>query len=139
MAVLLAKSIAGRETLTPRKRGQKNRCRNVVDESSDDESASSGEEEEEPTPPPNIKRKAKKAQRATKEKSKVKAKADGGFDVDGQYNTGMKFKPDWSQGKKAAYHAVRKRYHRTGTKEALTDTVSGMKKMLRRWKETDVS
>ena len=51
----------------------------------------------------------------------------------------MKYKPDWPQGKKAAYHAARKRYHRTGTKEVLTDKVSSMKKMLRRWKETDVS
>ena len=36
----------------------------------------------------------------------------------------MKFKPEWSQGKKAAYLAVRKRHHLTGTKEALTDKVS---------------
>ena len=59
--------------------------------------------------------------------------------MDGPYKPGMKFKPEWSQGKKAAYHAARKRYHRTGAKEALTDKVSEMKKMLRRWKTTDVS
>ena len=62
-----------------------------------------------------------------------------GFDVDGPYKPGMKFKPEWSQGKKAAYNAARKRYHRTGTMEALADKVSEMKKMLRRWKTTDVS
>ena len=60
----------------------------------------------------------------------MKAKADGDFDADGPYKLGMKFKPDWSQGEKAAYHAARKWYHRTGTKEALTDKVGGMKKML---------
>ena len=92
------------------------------------ESASSEEEEEEPTPPSKPKRKAKKAQRATKEKTKVKVKADSGFDVDGPYKPGMKFKPDWLQGKEAAYHAARKRYNRTGTQEALTDKVSDMKR-----------
>ena len=51
----------------------------------------------------------------------------------------MKFKSEWSQGKKAAYLAVRKRYHRTGTKEALADKVSEMKDMLRRWKATDAN
>ena len=55
------------------------------------------------------------------------------------YTPVMKFKPEWTQGKKATYHAARKRYNRTGTKEALADNVSGMKKMLRRWKTTDVS
>ena len=69
----------------------------------------------------------------------MKAKASGGFGVDGPYEPGMKFKPEWSQGKKAAYLAARKRYYRTGTKEALTDKVSGMKKMLRRWKTNDAS
>ena len=48
---LLAKTIAGRETLTPRKRGRRNRRRHVVEESSDEESSSSKEEKEEPTPP----------------------------------------------------------------------------------------
>ena len=51
----------------------------------------------------------------------------------------MKFKPEWSQGKKAAYLAARKRYHRTGMKKALTDNVSGMKKILQKWKTTDVN
>ena len=51
----------------------------------------------------------------------------------------MKYKPEWSHGKKTAYHAARNRYHKTGTKEALTDKISDMKKMLRRWKETDVN
>ena len=59
--------------------------------------------------------------------------------MDGPYKPGMKFKPEWSQGKKAAYLAARKRCHRTGTKEALMDKVSGMKKMLQKWKTTDVN
>ena len=75
-------------------------------------------------------------QRSTKENAKLKAKASGSFDVDGPYKPGMKFKSEWSQGKKAAYLAARKQYHRTAMKEALADKVSGMKAMLRRWKAT---
>ena len=67
----------------------------------------------------------------------MKAKASSSFGVDGPYKPGMKFKPEWSQGMKVAYLAARKQYHRTGTKEALMDKVSGMKAMLRRWKATD--
>ena len=63
---LLAKTVAGREALTPRKRGRRNHRRRIVEESSDEESSSSEEEEEEPTPPPKPKRKAEKTQRATK-------------------------------------------------------------------------
>ena len=121
---LLAKIIAGRETLTPRKRGRRNRCHHFVEESLDEESSSSEEEEEEPTPSPKPKRKAKKTQRLAKEKAKAKAKASDSFDVDGPYKAGMKFKPEWSQGKKAAYLAARKRYHRSGTKEAPMNKVS---------------
>ena len=89
---LLAKSIAGRETLTPRKSSRRNCRRHVVEESSDDESASSEEEEEEPTPSPKPKQTAKKAQRATKENTKAKAKADGGFDADGPYKPYLQFR-----------------------------------------------
>ena len=60
VVALLAKSIAGRETLTPRKRGRKNRHRHVAEESSDDKSASSEEEEEEPTPPPKANQKPRR-------------------------------------------------------------------------------
>ena len=138
---LLAKTIAGRKTLTPRKRGRRNRHRHVVEESSDEESSSSEEEEEEPTPPSKPKRKAKKTQRSAREKAKAKAKAKASisFEGDGPYKPGMKFKPEWSHRKKAAYLAARKRYHRTGTKETLTDKVSGMKAMLRKWKTTDAN
>ena len=87
---LPAKTIAGRETPTPRKHGRRNRCLHVVKESSDEESSSSEEEEEEPTPLPKFKQKSKKTQRSTKEK----VKASGSFDVDGPYNPGMKFKSE---------------------------------------------
>ena len=132
---LPAKTIAGRETPTPRKHGRRNRCLHVVKESSDEESSSSEEEEEEPTPSTKPKRKAKKTQRSARDK----AKASISFDVDGPYKPGMQFKPEWLQRKKAAYLAARKRYHRTGTKEAPTDKVSGMKAMLQKWKTTDAN
>ena len=35
--------------------------------------------------------------------------------------------------------AARKRYHRTGTKEALTNKVDGMKAMIKRWNATGTS
>ena len=130
VVVLLAKTVAGREALTPRKRERKNRRCRIVEESSDEEPLLSEEEEEEPTPPPKPKWKAKETQRATK--SKAKAKASGSFDVDGPYKPGMKFKSEWPQEKKAAYLAARKRCHRTGTKEALADKDSGMKVVLKR-------
>ena len=57
---LLAKTVAGREALTPRKRGRRSRRRQIVEESSDDEDLSSEEEDEEPTPPSKPKRKSKK-------------------------------------------------------------------------------
>ena len=63
---LLAKTIAGRERLTPRKRGRRKRRHHVVEESSDEESSSSEEEEEEPIPSPKLKQKDKKAQRSAK-------------------------------------------------------------------------
>ena len=52
VVALLAKTVAGRETLTPRKRGRRNRCRHIAKESSDRESSLSEEEKEEPTLPP---------------------------------------------------------------------------------------
>ena len=73
-----------------------------------------------------------------KEKTKTKKKANVAFDIDGPYNPGMEFDVNWSQGKKAAYNAARRRYHRTGTKAALTDKVDGMKKMLKVFKARDV-
>ena len=76
---LLAKAIAGRETLTQRKRGRRNHRRHGVEERSDEESSSSEEEEEEPTPSPKLKRKAKKAQRSAKEKAKAKANGERRF------------------------------------------------------------
>ena len=121
---LPAKTIAGRETPTPRKHGRRNRCLHVVKESSDEESSSSEEEEEEPTPSTKPKRKAKKTQRSARDK----AKASISFDVDGPYKPGMQFKPEWLQRKKAAYLA-----------EAPTDKVSGMKAMLQKWKTTDAN
>ena len=133
---LLAKTVAGREALTPRKRGHRNRRRQIAKESSDEEESSSEEEDKEPTPPPKLKWKTKKKQRPTKTKAKAKTKADGSFDVDGPYKPGMKFNSEWSAGKKAAYHAARKRYHCTGTKEAPTEKVDGMKAMNKRWKAT---
>ena len=51
----------------------------------------------------------------------------------------MVFDVTWSQGKKAAYNAARKRYHRTETKEALEDKGSGMKAMLKSWKAKNVN
>ena len=51
----------------------------------------------------------------------------------------MKFDVEWSQGKKAAWNAARRRYHRSGKKEALTDKVDGMKKMLKVFKARDVN
>ena len=71
---LLAKTIAGRETLTPRKRGRRNRHRHIVEESLDEESSSSEEEEEEPTSLPKSKQKAKKTQGLAREKAKSKAR-----------------------------------------------------------------
>ena len=59
--------------------------------------------------------------------------------MDGPYKPDMKFKSEWSQGKKAAHLAARKRYHHTGTKETLADKVSGMKAVLKRWKAADVN
>ena len=97
------------------------------------------EEEEGPSPPRKPKRKTKRAKCVTKEKAKAKAKASDGFDVDGPYKPSMKFNVEWSQEKKAAYNAARKRYYRTGTKEALADKVSGMKAMLKSWKAINVN
>ena len=127
---LLAKTVAGRETLTSRKSGRMNRRRHIVEESTDEQSSSSEEEEEKPTPSPKPKQQTKKMQRSTREKAK--AKASNSFDMDGPYKPDMKFKSEWSQGKKAAYLAARKRCHRTGTKEALADKDSGMKVVLKR-------
>ena len=73
-----------------------------------------------------------------KEKTKTKKKASVTFDIDGDYKPGMEFDVAWSQGKKAAYNAARRRYHRTGTKAAITDKVDGMKKMLKVFKARDV-
>ena len=96
------------------------------------------EEDDEPTPPPKSKRKAKKTQQPTK--AKAKASAGASFDVDGPYKPGMKFKSDWSQGKKRpAYLVARKRYHCTETNEALANKVSGIKGMLKRWNASDVN
>ena len=131
---LLAKTVAERNSLTPRKRDRKNRRRRVVEESSDEESSLS-EEEEAPSPP----RKPKRSQRASKEKAMAKTKARGGFDVDDPYRPGMKFDVEWLQGKKATYNAARKRDQRTGTKEALADKVSGMKVMLKSRKAKHVN
>ena len=50
----------------------------------------------------------------------------------------MEFDVAWSQGKKAAYNAARRRYHRTGTKAAITDKLDGMNKMLKVFKARDV-
>ena len=50
----------------------------------------------------------------------------------------MAFDVAWPQGMKAAYNAARRRYHRTGTKEAITDKLDGMKKMLKVFKARDV-
>ena len=66
-------------------------------------------------------------------------KTEGRFDVDGPCKPGMKYKPDWSQGKKAAYNEARTRYHCTGAKEAPADKVSDMKKIFRRWKVINVN
>ena len=59
--------------------------------------------------------------------------------MDGPCKPGMKFNSEWSAGKKAAYHAARKRHHRTGTKKARTDKIDGMKAMIKRWKATGAS
>ena len=97
------------------------------------------EEEEEPSPPRKPKRTTKRTQRATKEKAKMKKKASGAFSIDGPYKPGMRFDVEWLQGKRAAWNAARRRYHRTGTKEALTDKIDGMKKMLKVLKARDVN
>ena len=73
-----------------------------------------------------------------KEKTKTKKKASITFDIDGDYKPGMEFDVAWSQGKKAAYNAARRRYHQTGTEAAITDKVDGMKKMLKVFKARDV-
>ena len=109
-----------------------------MEDSSNDESSWS-EEEEEPTPPRKPKQTTKRTQRAAKEKAKMKKKASGAFDIDGPYKPGMKFDVEWSQGKKAAWNAARRRYNRRGTKEALTDKVDGMKKMLKVFKTRDAN
>ena len=87
---------------------------------------------------PTISARWKRTQRAKKEKTKMKKKTSGTFDIDGPYNPGMEYDVNWSQGKKAAWNAARRRYHRTGTKEALADKVDGMKKMLKVFKARDV-
>ena len=115
------------------------RRRQIVKESLDDEDVSLEEEDEEPTPQSKPKQKSKKKQRPTKAKAKATTKASGGFDVDGPCKPGMKFNLEWSAGKKAVYHAARKRHHRTGTKEVLTDKVNGMKAVIKRWKATGAS
>ena len=128
---LLAKTVTGRKVLTPRKLGRRSRRRQVVEESSDEEESSTEEEDEELTPPP--KRKTKKKQLPAKAKAKGKVMAGASsFDVDGPYKPGMKFNSKWSAGKKATYRAARKGYYCTGTKEALTDKVDGMKAMIKR-------
>ena len=68
----------------------------------------------------------------------MKTKTSGRFDVDDPYKPGMKFDVEWSQGKKAAYNAARKRYHHTGAKAALEDKVNEdkiaeLKTALKRW------
>ena len=133
---LLAKTVAertDREVLTPRKRNRSARRRRVVEYSSDEESSSS-EEEDEQTPPRRTKRTARRTQRIKKEKTKSKKN----FDIDGAYKPGMAFDVAWPQGKKAAYNAARRRYHRTGTKEAIKDKLDGMKRMLKVFKAKDV-
>ena len=123
--------------LTPKKRNRSNRRHRVVEKSSEDKSSST-EEEEEQNPTRKPKQTTKRTQRAKKEKAKMKKKASGAFDIDGPYNPGMEYDVNWSQGKKAAWNAARRRYHRTGTKEALADKVDGMKKMLKVFKARDV-
>ena len=108
-----------------------------MEESSGEESSLSEEEDKEPTPSPKPKRTTKKKQRLTE--AKAKTKAVHSFGMDGPYKPGIKFKSEWLQGKKPAYLAARKRYHRTGTKEALTDKVDCMKTMIKRWKATGAS
>ena len=49
----------------------------------------------------------------------------------------MKWDNNWSKGMKAAYNSARKEFLATGTKEAVRDKSSGIKKMLKREEARD--
>ena len=130
---LLAKSMTQRGAVSPKKRARKSRRRYVSEDSSDDESSSS--EEDEPTPPP----KARKVKKRKKKATSGASARNLTFKIDGPYKPNMKWEMSWSKGMKAAYLAARKDFHATGTQEALKDKIGGIKEMIKKAKEKDVS